>query len=92
MRPQRHATRTGRRWLLATLIALTICCGCTMNGNGRQWRPVLVVGESRAVVLTDPNEPFVSSRPGVWMERGRYLELCDIEADVQSGRLVRRHP
>jgi hypothetical protein len=51
---------------------------------------VIVVGDSQVVRLIEPNEPFVSRRPGVFLDRGRYLDLLDLEMAVTDGRLVWR--
>ena len=66
-----------RRFLAVAL--LTICCGCTTIGSRPQGPSVIVVSESRRVQLTEPNEVLRFSAPGVWMERGRYIELCEAE-------------
>jgi hypothetical protein len=51
---------------------------------------VIVVGESRVVQLTEPNEVFISRKPGVWMERGRYIELCETEMLAIEKGLIKR--
>ena len=74
--------------LLMVLMVAAISSSCSPSGSGAGRPSVIIVDRSRAVQLTEPNKLYQWNSPGIWMQRGRYIELVEIEQAVKAGRLI----
>ncbi len=89
MKNKRRRTRAILLWVTFLTLSLP---GCKTPSIAPVAPSVIIVDSSHTAQQTQPDTDYRFTKPGIWLEQGRYLQLMRYEQDVLAGRLVRVQP